>query len=360
MRLHLPGAPADTAPACRRARAGVIAAIALGSLALCAAAPAGILPQIAGAPPASGATAKRQAESAERWIPREGGRLYVRDYPGAGPPFILMHGFPDNSHLYDRLVPRLAGHRVITFDFLGWGRSSKPSRHRYTFEGQQADLDAVIRALGLRRVVLVAHDAAGPAAVNWALDHTDSVAGLALMNTFYAPTPSVRPPGLISLLALGHIPATLPTGGLPQGFTSNLAEVARALPARPRLFRALHEWQERRFFARTRDARHFTPLFARPFLTPGGLEPLLSLTADLLPAVIANGARIPQLAALPAPIRLIWGARDPDLNLESARYLNTQVPRATLHVLPRAHHNLQIDEPAAVARLLLPLAARAR
>ena len=47
-------------------------------------------------------------------------------------PYILMHGFPDSLHLYDRLAPLLAKkRRVITFDFLGWGNSDKPEDHRY-------------------------------------------------------------------------------------------------------------------------------------------------------------------------------------------------------------------------------------
>jgi len=339
-------------PAAAPRRAAALAAAALA---------AAVLTVVAvGASSAYGGTTKPERAPTERWVPRSGGRVYVRDQRGAGPAFILMHGFPDNSHLYDRLVPRLAGHRIVTFDFLGWGRSSTPRRHRYTFSGQEADLDAVIRALGLTRVVLVAHDAAGPAAVNWALDHPDRVAGLALMNAFYAPTPTARPPALISLLALGHIPDTLPTGVLAPGFTSNLSEVAQAVAARPTLFGALFAWQERQMFERAGDARHFIPLFERPFRRRGGLRPLLSLTADLLPAVVADGARIPELAALPAPIRLVWGQRDPDLNVESARFLATQVPRAKLDVLRHAHHNLQIDQPAAVARLLLPLAGGAR
>jgi len=37
-----------------------------------------------------------------------------------------MHGFPDNVHVYDRLIPALRGRQVITFDFLGWGASDKP------------------------------------------------------------------------------------------------------------------------------------------------------------------------------------------------------------------------------------------
>jgi len=37
--------------------------------------------------------------------------------PGTGAPIVLMHGFPDNTHLYDRLVPHLAGRRpVVRFD----------------------------------------------------------------------------------------------------------------------------------------------------------------------------------------------------------------------------------------------------
>ena len=48
-----------------------------------------------------------------------------------------MHGFPDNTHLYDRLLPHLAGRRpVVRFDFLGWGRSDKPAGYPYTAANQ--------------------------------------------------------------------------------------------------------------------------------------------------------------------------------------------------------------------------------
>ena len=44
----------------------------------------------------------------ETVVRRDQHRIHVRDYPGAEPPIILMHGFPDNLHLYDRLVPYLS------------------------------------------------------------------------------------------------------------------------------------------------------------------------------------------------------------------------------------------------------------
>src|SRR5512145_3047358 len=110
----------------------------------------------------------------EHFVRRDQHRIYAREYPGEEPVIVLMHGFPDNMHLYDRLVPYLSPpRRVITFDFLGWGRSDKPSGYPYTAANQIGDLDAVITQLGLGQVVLVAHDASGPPAIDWALAHPE-------------------------------------------------------------------------------------------------------------------------------------------------------------------------------------------
>jgi hypothetical protein len=86
----------------------------------------------------------------ETFVQRHQYRIYVRDHPGAEPAIILMHGFPDNVHLYDRLSPYLSPpRRVVLFDFLGWGSSDKPSGYPYTTDNQVGDLDAVITQLGL-------------------------------------------------------------------------------------------------------------------------------------------------------------------------------------------------------------------
>src|SRR5262245_11467060 len=101
----------------------------------------------------------------EHFVQRGPHRIYAREYAGAEPGIILMHGFPDNLHLYDRIVPYLSSsRRVITFDFLGWGASDKPAGYPYTATNQEGDLDAVIKQLKLERAVLVAHDASGPPA----------------------------------------------------------------------------------------------------------------------------------------------------------------------------------------------------
>jgi haloalkane dehalogenase len=288
----------------------------------------------------------------DHWVPRGEHRIHAREHPGAEPALVLMHGFPDNSHLYDRLVPELSGRRVITFDFLGWGRSDKPQDHDYTFENQQADLDAVIDHFDLDQVSLVGHDAAGPAAVNWALDHPDRTASLTLMNAFYSPTPAIHPPALISFLMLGSPDQPVAQDPL----TENVVPLVEEVMSQPEAFRRIFEWQERQFFARPTDADHFTPLFYEQFEGDGSSRgPLVSLARDAVAAVGANAARLDELASFPRPIQLIWGDQDPDLSSGIARDLHAVAPDSELFILPEAHHNLQIDEPERVAEILLAI-----
>ncbi len=107
-----------------------------------------------------------EMEYEEHWVPRGRHLIYTREYGGEDPAVVLMHGFPENLHLYDRLAPHLSGRRVIVFDFLGWGRSDKPAGYPYTADNQSRDLDAVIGHLELKDIVLVAHDASGPPAID--------------------------------------------------------------------------------------------------------------------------------------------------------------------------------------------------
>src|SRR5687768_11055190 len=84
-------------------------------------------------PPAGDAAADDVGGMEDRWVERGDHRIHVREQAGEGPTIVLLHGFPDNHHLYDRLVPHLAGRHVVVFDFLGWGESDKPVDHDYTF-----------------------------------------------------------------------------------------------------------------------------------------------------------------------------------------------------------------------------------
>jgi len=81
--------------------------------------------------------------------------LYYEDH-GAGQPVVLIHGYPLDGHSWEQQTAALldAGYRVVTYDRRGFGRSSKVTTG-YDYDTFAADLDALLRALDLRDVVLV-------------------------------------------------------------------------------------------------------------------------------------------------------------------------------------------------------------
>ncbi len=295
------------------------------------------------------------ADSTETWVRRGPHRIYARSYArttgphdtpgaeperhaGAGAPLVLLHGFPDNLHLYDRLVPYLRpARRVVSFDFLGWGASDKPAGYPYTAANQTGDLDAVLDQLGLERVVLVAHDASGPPAIDWALAHPERVAGLVLLNTYYAWMPRLRRPQAIFLYS-----------------TPVLRNLARLVMRRAEgLDRRLYTWQVGRFIRDDDVRRELVPAFYEQFRP--ARPAFWRLNDDLLGTVFSRRRVLPRLRTFARPVRIVFGAADPYLNAAVARRFHELFPHSELFLLPTARHYVQVDEPAEVARLILAL-----
>ncbi len=86
--------------------------------------------------------------------------LHVEDQ-GSGPPVLLLHGWPDSTHLWRHQVPSLVSHgfRVIAFDMRGFGRSDKPQDvGAYAIPNAVADVIGVLDALDISTAHLVGHD----------------------------------------------------------------------------------------------------------------------------------------------------------------------------------------------------------
>src|SRR5688500_13855478 len=81
--------------------------------------------------------------------------IYYEDQ-GSGQPVVLIHGYPLDGHSWERQTRDLldAGHRVITYDRRGFGRSSKVGSG-YDYDTFAADLNTLLETLDLRDVVLV-------------------------------------------------------------------------------------------------------------------------------------------------------------------------------------------------------------
>ncbi|WP_097911306.1 alpha/beta fold hydrolase [Streptomyces sp. b84] len=75
---------------------------------------------------------------------------------GAGQPVVLIHGYPLDGNSWEGQTSALlaAGHRVITYDRRGFGKSSQPSTG-YDYDTFAADLNTVMETLDLRDAVLV-------------------------------------------------------------------------------------------------------------------------------------------------------------------------------------------------------------
>jgi pimeloyl-ACP methyl ester carboxylesterase len=87
--------------------------------------------------------------------------LYYEDH-GSGDPVVLIHGYPLSGASWEKQLPVLlaAGHRVITYDRRGFGKSSQPTAG-YNYDTFAEDLHKVVTHLKLRNFALVGFSMGG-------------------------------------------------------------------------------------------------------------------------------------------------------------------------------------------------------
>lgn len=92
---------------------------------------------------------------------KDGTSLYVKDW-GTGKPVVLIHGWPLNADMWEHQARALAeaGHRVVSYDRRGFGRSDQPLGG-YDYDTLSDDLAVVIEASGLRDAALVGFSMGG-------------------------------------------------------------------------------------------------------------------------------------------------------------------------------------------------------
>jgi pimeloyl-ACP methyl ester carboxylesterase len=253
-----------------------------------------------------------------------------------------MHGFPDDSHIYDRLIPLLAPRRAVALDWLGYGRSERVTLSPWDATDHHRTLRAVLDALELEHVTLVGHDASGPDAIHCALGDPDRVERLILLNTYYGHAPMLRLPELIWLLADHH-----------------LAPLADAMMDDPAQRQWLLGHTARQFGLDSVNpngvgAASIVPQFFGGAGSPDALVAIRGWTGALFPALDLqdNNVIAKRLAALYIPVVLVFGARDEYLSPDLAHYLAAQFTRADLRLLEDAAHWPQWDQPGTLADLI--------
>jgi len=257
---------------------------------------------------------------------------------GDGPLVLLLHGFPQTSHAWHDLLPRLAAHgyRVVAPDLRGYGESSRPTRIRdYRTSKLGDDVAGLIAALGEKKAHVIGHDWGGAAAWETALAHPEVVDRLVIMNA---------PPAEVLAKAL----------------RSSLRQMRRswyifffALPGLPeRFLTRSHGEILARFFEGGGFSDEDLELYRDAICRPGAASAALAYYRAAARTSFSDARRL-QGKTVASPTLVIWGERDPALGKELTLHLDRYV-RGPLRIdyLPDAGHWVVEQFPDQVAELV--------
>jgi pimeloyl-ACP methyl ester carboxylesterase len=111
---------------------------------------------------------------------------------GHGDPVVLLHGWPETSYAWHKVMPALAKtYTVVAPDLRGLGDSSKPLTG-YDGKTLAEDIHQLVTKLGFKTIFLVGHDWGTQVAYSYAAAHPTEVKRLAVMELTI---PGFAPPG---------------------------------------------------------------------------------------------------------------------------------------------------------------------
>jgi pimeloyl-ACP methyl ester carboxylesterase len=229
---------------------------------------------------------------------------------GTGNPILLLHGFPCTRMLWRPVAERLAqgGFRCLVPDLLGYGES--PSADDTGMAAQVSPLLALLDEQGLPRVDLVAHDVGTAAAQLLAVQHPQRIRRLVLMDGVYETEWAVD--------AIESVRCW------------DQSKAARLQPVLARKLRSIREL----LFAYAGEEGGRRLILAAQCLEPRQTE---GVTA--------------RLRATGLPVRVVWGAQDEYLPLESVgRPLATALGAGL--VVAVGGHFLPLDNPDGAAQAI--------
>jgi epoxide hydrolase 4 len=278
----------------------------------------------------------------ETFIKTNGIQLHtVMAGPQSGPPFVLLHGFPEFWRSWIKQLPALvqAGCRVIIPDQRGYNLSDKPNGVKaYRVDTLIEDVIGLIDALDYVKVNLVGHDWGG--IIGWGLanKYPERLHRLGILN---APHPTVMRRFLLrdleqmrrSLYAfffqLPWLPEALMRAGDWRG-------VSRAMRGSGKIHTFTNEDIEK---------------YKEAWSQPGAMTAMLNWyrAAARYPLSISKEMRIR------VPTLMIWGMQDFALSHRMARPSMDYCDEGRLLFLPDATHWVQHEEADEVNQHLIEL-----
>ena len=263
--------------------------------------------------------------------------------PQDGRPVVLLHGFPQDSSSWDRVVEHLheAGCRTYRPDQRGYSPGARPEAvDDYRMSHLVGDVVALLDAAGIDRVHLVGHDWGGGVAWAVAGEVPARVATLTVLSTPH--------PAALSW-AFAH------AGQARKSWYMGVFQI----PAVPELFVSS---RFRKLFVGSGMSPEDAERYARRFSTRASLRGPINwyrasgLVEGFVAALKAGVTRAPQPSGPPpvtVPTTYIWGSHDVALGREAAERTSRYVTGPYSFVELDASHWLPEERPADVARLIL-------
>lgn len=113
----------------------------------------------------------------------DGAEIIVHEF-GAGPPCLLLHGYPQDHKCWRKVIPKLESKRkIFAPDWFGWGSSEKSLEMSLRYEDEFQRIEKLLDLLGIEKVDLVGHDYGGLLSLAYAAHYQDRIRSLALINT---------------------------------------------------------------------------------------------------------------------------------------------------------------------------------
>jgi haloalkane dehalogenase len=256
---------------------------------------------------------------------------------GQGDPILFLHGNPTSSYLWRNIIPHVRGlGRCIAPDLIGMGQSDKPDLD-YRFVDHARYLDGFIRALDLRRILLVVHDWGSALGFDWAMRHEADVRALAFMEAIIAPVENWEK---FSEGARDRFRAMRTPGVGEQLVLEQNMFVEQLLPSA--VVRGLTEAELAYYRAPYPDPKSRKPTLAWPRQIPIAGEP-----ADVVAIVTASRAaltcsQLPKLLFTATP----GGLMTPEL----VAWCRQSLPNLEVIDVGAGIHFLQEDQPEAIGR----------
>jgi pimeloyl-ACP methyl ester carboxylesterase len=263
------------------------------------------------------------------------GHRVIYHMVGSGPPVVLIHGMLNSSRHWRSVALQLAEHHtVIAPDLIGHGDSATP-RGDYSLGAHASSIRDLLAVLGVERATIVGH----------------SLGGGVAMQFFYQFPQRTERLVLISSGGLGHeVSPLLRTASLPG------ASLLASLATHPKLLTALHSAGARLSASGWRGAvylemivRALRPLEQRD-ARKAFLHTLRSVI-DVHGQRVSASDRLYLLANMPTLI--VWGERDNTIPLAHGLAAVAAAPGARFQSLPGAAHFPHLEDPDALASVLL-------